>query len=153
MHYAFQHMSTITKLSSDVTQYYKNITSPIGANARIQRDVQVWTVQGHSRVYREKTRETRRGVEKDRASDGLLEIYATPILLKSELGESTCSKLRDLNIQIQGSQNSPMISKMSAKWRAGRSTCVSINPSPRTCIENRLISIGIQEKGMRQQGK
>ena len=25
-------MSTITKLSQDVTQYYKNITSPIGAN-------------------------------------------------------------------------------------------------------------------------
>jgi len=30
-------MSTITKLSPDVTQYYKNITSPIGANERIQR--------------------------------------------------------------------------------------------------------------------
>jgi len=40
VHYTFQHMSTITKLSQDVTQYYKNITSPIGANARIQRDVQ-----------------------------------------------------------------------------------------------------------------
>jgi len=32
-------MSTITKLPQDVTQYYKNITSPIGANARIQRDI------------------------------------------------------------------------------------------------------------------
>jgi len=29
-----QHMSTITKLSQDVTQYYKNITIPIGANAK-----------------------------------------------------------------------------------------------------------------------
>ena len=28
MHYTFQHMSTITKLPQDVTQYYKNITSP-----------------------------------------------------------------------------------------------------------------------------
>jgi len=28
-------MSTITKLSQDVTQYYKNITSLIGTNARI----------------------------------------------------------------------------------------------------------------------
>ena len=27
------------KVSQEVTQYYKNITSPIGANARIQRDV------------------------------------------------------------------------------------------------------------------
>jgi len=41
VHDTFQHMSTITKLSPDVTQYYKNITSPIGTNARIQRDEQV----------------------------------------------------------------------------------------------------------------
>jgi len=27
------------KVTPDVTQYYKNITSPIGANVRIQRDV------------------------------------------------------------------------------------------------------------------
>ena len=32
-------MSTITRLSQDMTQYYKIITSPIGANARIQRDI------------------------------------------------------------------------------------------------------------------
>jgi len=38
VHYTFQHKSTITKLSQDVIQYYRNITSPIGANARIQRD-------------------------------------------------------------------------------------------------------------------
>jgi len=35
VHYTFQHMSTITKLSQDVTQYYKNITSLKGANVRI----------------------------------------------------------------------------------------------------------------------
>jgi len=29
VHYTFQHMSTITKLSQDVTQYYINITSPM----------------------------------------------------------------------------------------------------------------------------
>jgi len=34
-HYTFQHKSIITKLSQDVTQYYNNIISPIGANARI----------------------------------------------------------------------------------------------------------------------
>jgi len=39
--YTFQRMSTITKLSPVVTQYYKNITLPIGANARIQGDIQV----------------------------------------------------------------------------------------------------------------
>jgi len=31
MYYTFQHKSTITNLSYDVTQYYKNITSWIGA--------------------------------------------------------------------------------------------------------------------------
>ena len=50
VHYTFQHMSTITKLSPffghikgsrGVTQYYKNITLPIGANMRTQRDIQV----------------------------------------------------------------------------------------------------------------
>jgi len=33
-------MSTITRLSQDVTQYYKNITSPIDANAKIQGNIQ-----------------------------------------------------------------------------------------------------------------
>jgi len=32
---------TNTNLSHDVTQYYKNITSSIGVNARIQRDIQL----------------------------------------------------------------------------------------------------------------
>jgi len=36
-------MSTITKLSHDVTQYYKNITSPVGVIVRIQRDIQLFT--------------------------------------------------------------------------------------------------------------
>jgi len=35
VHYTFQHKSTATKLLQDVIQYYKNITSPIGATARI----------------------------------------------------------------------------------------------------------------------
>ena len=35
---------TNTNLSHDVTQYYKNITSSIGVNARIQRDIQLWIV-------------------------------------------------------------------------------------------------------------
>ena len=32
---------TLGQQSPDVTQYYKNITSPIGAIVRIQRDIQV----------------------------------------------------------------------------------------------------------------
>jgi len=41
VHYTFQHKSTITKLSQDVAKYYKNITSPIGANAGIQKGIQL----------------------------------------------------------------------------------------------------------------
>jgi len=41
MHYTFPHMRTITKLSPDVTQYYKNITLPVVAIVRIQGDIQV----------------------------------------------------------------------------------------------------------------
>ena len=51
VHYTFQHMSTITKLSPEVIQYYMNITSLICAIAGIQGNEQVL--------------------------DGLLEIHAT----------------------------------------------------------------------------
>jgi len=54
-------MSIITKLSQHVTQYYKNVTSPIGTNARIQRDIQVWTIQKALTSYKRKTRETSSG--------------------------------------------------------------------------------------------
>ena len=57
VHYTFQYMSTITKLSQDVTQYYKNITSPIDVNTRIQRDIQVRTVQRALTSYKKKIRE------------------------------------------------------------------------------------------------
>jgi len=40
VHYTFQHMSTITKLSPEVIQYYMNITSLISAIARLQGDIQ-----------------------------------------------------------------------------------------------------------------
>jgi len=32
-------MNTMKKLSQDVTQFYKNIISPIGTNVRIQSDI------------------------------------------------------------------------------------------------------------------
>jgi len=70
-------MSTITKLSQDVTQYYKNITSPIGANERIQRDTQLRTVQKELTSHRGKTREPSRGAWKDGVSDGLPLIHAS----------------------------------------------------------------------------
>jgi len=64
VHYIFQHMSTITKLSPDVTQYYKNITSLIGVNTKIQRDVQEWTVQGAlMSLQKENSRDAQGGLE------------------------------------------------------------------------------------------
>ena len=78
-------MSTITELSPEVIQYYRNITSLICAIARLQADVQIWTVQRHSRVYKRKTREAHRG-QKDSASDGQLEIHATAAPLWSATG-------------------------------------------------------------------
>ena len=56
-------MSIITKLSQDVTQYYKSITSPIGTNKRIQRDIQVRTVQRVLRVTEEKLKRRAGGLE------------------------------------------------------------------------------------------
>jgi len=47
-HYTFQHMSTIKKLSWNVIQHYKNITSPIGATTRIQRNIQLRIVTKYS---------------------------------------------------------------------------------------------------------
>jgi len=41
-------------------------------------------------------------------------------------------------VRIQGSQNSLTNGVVNAKWRAGISTCVSINPISRACIENRV---------------
>jgi len=61
MHYTFQHMSTITKLSQDVTQYYKNITLSIYAITRNKEIYKYEQYKGCSRVYKRKTRETRRG--------------------------------------------------------------------------------------------
>jgi len=69
-------MSTITKLSQDVIQYYKNITSPIGANMRIQRDIQILTVQKMLTSDKRKTREMSKGAGRKRILDGLLEIHA-----------------------------------------------------------------------------
>ena len=70
-------MSAITKLSLDVTQYYKNITSPIGDIERVQRDMQVCTVQKELMSYKRKYSRDEQRAWKDRASDGLLMIHAS----------------------------------------------------------------------------
>ena len=57
-------MSVVTKLSPDVTQYYKNITSPIGANARIQR---IYNNEQYKMalmsLQKENSRDAQRGLE------------------------------------------------------------------------------------------
>ena len=120
-------MSTITKLSPSVTQYYKNITSPIGANVRIQGDIQVWIVQKEAQSHNRKTLEPSRGPERI----GLWTVcrWSTLPLRNSDQQpeESTRSKLQDLDMRIQGSQNSPASSDANAKWRALISIRVSIN--------------------------
>ena len=73
-------MSTITKFSLNVIQYYKNITSPIGANVRIQRNIQLKIVQNMLMNYKRKTRETSRGLE-GWALDGLPMIHASAVHL------------------------------------------------------------------------
>ena len=72
---------------------------------------------------------------KDRASDGLLEIQATAALLSQQLGEYTRSKLQDLDMRIQGSQNSLASGDTNAKWRAKISTRVAINSNHKHALK------------------
>ena len=57
-------------------------------------------------LQKENSRGTQ-GAWKDGASDGLLEIHATAAPLRSATGRFTLSKLQDLDMRIQRSQNSP----------------------------------------------
>ena len=69
-------MSTITKLSPEVTQYYKNITSPIDANARItNRYTSMNSIKGAHELHKENSRDEQ-GVWKDKVLDGLPMIHA-----------------------------------------------------------------------------
>ena len=72
-------MSTITKLSPDVTQYYKNITF---IDRRKCENTKSSSMNSTNNAH-EFTERKLRGAWKDRASDGLLEIHATAALLRS----------------------------------------------------------------------
>ena len=72
-------------------------------------------------------KENSRGVQgawKDRAANGLLEIHATAHFSGQQLGESIRSKLQNLDMRIQRSQNSLVSGDEKARWRAEISTCV-----------------------------
>ena len=55
---------------------------------------------------------------KDGALDGLLEIHATAAPLWSATGRITRSKLQNLDMRIQRSQNSQASGDAKARWRA-----------------------------------
>jgi len=68
MYYTFQHITTITKLSQDVIQYYKNIISLIGANANTKRYTTMNSIKGTHELQKENSR-GELGARKDRATD------------------------------------------------------------------------------------
>ena len=136
-------MSTITKLSPEVIQYYMNITSLICAIARIQVDVQVWTVQRQAQSHNRKTLEPNNGAWKDGAPDGLLEIHATAAPLWSATG-----RIHTLQAPWPGhedpgeSDETPQASgEAKAKWRARVSISKAINQiKPRTSKSDCMVS-------------
>ena len=123
VYYTFQHTSTITKLSQVVTKYYKNITSLIGVNVRIQREKQVWTVQKVLTSYKRKTRESNRGRRRIGPQIGLPLILGCYSCTLWSTRSPPLSKFQDLDMQIQRSQNSPTSGVVNAKRRAG-TTCI-----------------------------
>ena len=75
--YTFQHMSIITKLSQDVTQYCKNITSPDRRKCEnTKRYTSMNSTNGTHELQKENLRD-QQGAGKDEASDGLLMIHAS----------------------------------------------------------------------------
>jgi len=52
-----------------------------------------------------------------------------------QLGESTRSKLQNLDMRIQRSQNSSVSGDEKARWRVEISTCVSINLSHKYALK------------------
>jgi len=64
-----------------------------------------------------------------------------------QLGESTRSKLQDLDMRIQGSQNSLESGDANARWRTKISTRVSINSNHKHAYRNKRDIVGdIQQR-------
>jgi len=60
-HYIFQHMSTIIMLSPEVTQFYKDITSPLSTIMGIQRDIILSCTKGAQELQKENLRDEQGG--------------------------------------------------------------------------------------------
>ena len=55
------------------------------------------------------------------------------------------------HVSPRKSESYPTSGKMSAKWRVGTSTHVSINLDRKACIENHVMSTNTHGQAMRQQ--
>ena len=138
-------MSIITKLSQDVTQYYKNITSPIGANTEYKKIYNYEQYKRCSRVTKRKIREFSKGPERK----GLWTVcrwFTLPLRISDQQpdqqpGESTNFKLYDLDMQIQESQKLPneWCDECQVACR-NKHTCIDKSES-KECVENRVVSI------------
>jgi len=102
--------------------------------------------------YKRKTREMSKRAWKDRALDGLPMVHASATLLWSVTGRILSSKLWNLNMKIQGSQNSPASGVTNSKWRA-KITHAYHKSESEACTENCVMSISMQEQIKRQQVK
>jgi len=108
-------MSTITKLSQDVTQYYNNITSPIGAIARIQGDITMMNSTKCPHELQKKKSKDEQGAWKGRVLDwpsaDPLCFCCTTLINRMSITVQTLGSEH----AIQGSQNSPMSSVMNVR--------------------------------------
>ena len=75
------------------------------------------STNGGSELQQENSR-AEQGAWKDGALDDLLGIHATAAPLWSATGKFTRSKLQNLDMRIQRSQNSPASGDVEARWRA-----------------------------------
>jgi len=128
-------MSTIIKLSQDVTQHYKNITSPICTNERIQEIYNYEQYERCSRVIKGKL-ESLTGVP-GRKGLWMANSWSTTLLLRNsdhqEVHQGSSSKI--WTCRSKGVRNSPASGVMNAKWRAGTSTRVSINSNQKHVLK------------------
>ena len=84
------------------------------------------STKGAHELQNENSRDAQ-GTWKDMPQDGLPMIHASAAHLNQIPGEFISSKLRDLDMRIQGSQNSPTSGVANAKWRTRISTRISTN--------------------------
>ena len=145
-------MSTITKLSQDITQYYKNITSLIGAIAIIQRD----TIMNSTKYAREIQKKNSRDEQRDLKGWGSGRSTADPC-------RNRCATLitrKSTTVQTLRSENTGLgESELPNEWCGecqvtyiDKHMCIDKFKS-KACIENRVMSTDIQEQTMRQQEK